>query len=147
MGLLNSWRRSDAESAKVENKAQAMSSQKALDQLLDKIGELPSFETIRPLTTNSRNCVGETPLHVAAVWGDVDAIELLMGAGADVNARGEFGHTPLHEASAQNKLEAVRVLMAWGADLVIKNDWGQTPREAAALAGNSEIEKELAPSV
>jgi ankyrin repeat protein len=61
---------------------------KILDDLLIKIGELPGFEAITPLSPQSRNCIGETPLHVAAVWGDTGAIKVLIDAGADINARG-----------------------------------------------------------
>ncbi|NIN34750.1 MAG: ankyrin repeat domain-containing protein, partial [Gammaproteobacteria bacterium] len=41
------------------------------------------------------------PIHVAAAWGDCEAISILVDAGADINARGERGFTPLMEAVVQ----------------------------------------------
>jgi ankyrin repeat protein len=39
---------------------------------------------------------GATPLHFAANKGHVEAIELLIDAGADVNAANKRGRTPMH---------------------------------------------------
>ena len=37
------------------------------------------------------NSVGQTALHVAVLWGNVDAAQFLVDAGADVNKRNELG--------------------------------------------------------
>jgi ankyrin repeat protein len=42
---------------------------------------------------------GETPLHRAAAFGDAEAIDLLLAAGADVTMRDANGDTPLAWAS------------------------------------------------
>ncbi len=105
----------------------------ALETLLKSIGELPAFEAVKPLTVTSRNSLKETPLHVAAIWGDVEGIRLLVAAGADINAIGEFGHTPLQEAVGQLKIEAVKALLELGADPSIKNDMGETAEEIATV--------------
>jgi len=105
----------------------------SLESLLKRIGALPAFEGIKPLTVTSRNSVNETPLHVAAIWGEVEAIRLLVAAGADINAAGEHGHTPLQEAAGQLKIEAVKVLLELGADPSIKNDMGETAEEIATV--------------
>jgi hypothetical protein len=42
---------------------------------------------------------GETPLHRAAAFGEVETIRLLKDAGAIVNAKDAFGDTPLSWAS------------------------------------------------
>ncbi len=42
---------------------------------------------------------GETPLHRAAAFGEVETIRLLIGAGAIVNAKDANGDTPLSWAS------------------------------------------------
>ena len=42
---------------------------------------------------------GETPLHRAAAFGDEEAIQLLLDAGAVVNAKDMHGDSPLSWAS------------------------------------------------
>jgi hypothetical protein len=42
---------------------------------------------------------GETPLHRAAAFGDSDTIQLLLEAGAKIDARDMNGDTPLAWAS------------------------------------------------
>ena len=72
---------------------------------------------------------GTTLVHVAAEYGEVDALRALLERGADVNARaaidehGVGGQTPLFHAATQFRdfgLEAVRFLIAAGADLTVR---------------------------
>ena len=42
---------------------------------------------------------GETPLHRAAAFGEVETIRLLIDAGAIVDAKDAYGDTPLSWAS------------------------------------------------
>src|SRR3990172_8138887 len=44
---------------------------------------------------NARQADGATALHWAAHWDDLEAAELLMAAGAQVNAANDYGVTPL----------------------------------------------------
>ena len=44
---------------------------------------------------NARGYDGKSPLHVAALHGDIKLAQLLIGFGADINARSESGITPL----------------------------------------------------
>jgi len=46
------------------------------------------------------SAAGCTALHAAAEEGDVEAVRILIDAGADVNARMRHGKTPLHLAAA-----------------------------------------------
>ena len=36
---------------------------------------------------NCKNEMGETPLHVAGIWGKLETVQLLLAAGANVNAQ------------------------------------------------------------
>jgi ankyrin repeat protein len=80
-----------------------------------------------------------TGLHVAAEYDQVDAVKLLLEAGADPNIRDEDGDTALlsHLNCYDNPL-LVRALIQAGADVNIKNNMMSTPlhytdSEACAL--------------
>ncbi|RPB01180.1 ankyrin, partial [Choiromyces venosus 120613-1] len=45
----------------------------------------------RGAKVNERNSVEQTPLHWAVVRGDLKAIELLLGNGADLKAKDDEG--------------------------------------------------------
>jgi ankyrin repeat protein len=97
-------------------------------------GELPENAPI-----DARDSVGRTPLHRAAVRGDVDAIARLIDAGADPNVQvrskeeqsSEWGSTPLHLAAANGQIQAAMLLLGRGADVNARNDRGATPLHRA----------------
>lgn len=74
----------------------------------------------------------ETPLHFAARFGRDDLAELLVAAGADVDAPNEHGERPLHAAAAHGRTNVVRFLLARGADVDAPGEGGRTPLHAAA---------------
>jgi ankyrin repeat protein len=80
--------------------------------------------------TAARDQDGSTPLHCAAWKGHVAVAEVLLVAGADVNAANQNEHggtTPLHAAAHGNQKAVVEVLLRHGADLAAKNVHGRTP--------------------
>ncbi|THG96293.1 hypothetical protein EW026_g5516 [Hermanssonia centrifuga] len=56
------------------------------------------------------------PLHLAASSGDVEALKLLVHAGADINLQDTDGATPLHMAAYYGKAEYVKELIRIGGD-------------------------------
>lgn len=77
---------------------------------LDLVGEVLAVEGLR---LDVRDCRGRTPLHVAAMCGEVGAIELLLQAGADADARDDAGDTPADLADAdQSTPETARRVRA-----------------------------------
>ncbi len=58
--------------------------------------------------------VQPTPLHKAALSGDVAAIRALLAGGADVDARAEAGFTPLHQAVRKKLILAALEAVAKG---------------------------------
>jgi hypothetical protein len=48
---------------------------------------------------NVQSFGGDTPLHSAAYYGDVEMVQVLLNCGADVNIRNETGETPLAHVS------------------------------------------------
>ena len=82
---------------------------------------------------------GATPLHWAvrraAVAGSVEAVGLLLNAGASVDAADATGETPLHKAAANGDAEVCERLLEAGAALEARNLRGATPLRRAAAAG------------
>ncbi|MPY89659.1 MAG: ankyrin repeat domain-containing protein [Luteitalea sp.] len=80
----------------------------------------------------------ETPLHWAASSNDVEVLDALLDAGADIEAPGAViaGGTPLADAVAFGQWEAARRLVARGATTPL--------REAAALGLMERVERHWA---
>ena len=115
----------------------------ALTHLLQKIQGVSAFAETEVTDANTRGLFNNYPLHVAAVWGDSEAIKLLVGAGARINQRGEHGFTPLMEAVAQGHHEAAALLISLGAE-PLRNDDGQIPSEYARVGGDDQLASYLA---
>jgi ankyrin repeat protein len=85
-----------------------------------------------------------TPLFLAAKGGYAGVLEVLIGAGADVNAANSTGSTPLMLAAASGNTDAVKLLLDRGANVnVEESTWGETPLIFAAAFNRSEVVKML----
>lgn len=85
-----------------------------VQQLLEDIGAAMSVD-ISPVTVHTRDAANDTPLHYAAYWGDVRAIEMLAAAGASLEAHGAFDATPLLCAVFNGHYAAAALLVELGA--------------------------------
>jgi ankyrin repeat protein len=81
---------------------------------------------IKIASLSSRNHLGDTPLHTICSWGELEPVELLVSAGADVNAKGEHGSTPLFNAVIGGNSDVIKFLLQSGADVKAKNDMGRS---------------------
>jgi ankyrin repeat protein len=72
-----------------------------------------------------------TPLHAAAMRSTARMIEVLVAAGAPLEARSRDRETPLFLAAKHGRLEAVRALLAAGADVDATDNRQATPLIAA----------------
>jgi ankyrin repeat protein len=68
-----------------------------------------------------------TPLHIAALCGELDVAEYLVNRGAKVNAETSAGVTPLHRAAEGGSAEIARFLVAHGANVNATDRGGVTP--------------------
>ena len=83
-----------------------------------------------PALVKGQDAGGSTLLHHAAAFGTKEMLEVLLKAGADVNARNGRGSTPLHWAvSDEGK---TRLLLEKGAAINSQTDSGRTPLYLAA---------------
>ena len=80
---------------------------------------------------------GDTPLHIAAVWGDKYAVELLLDAGAAIDALGDMSATPLYNAVGQGHIEVTELLLNRGANPDIMSELGYSPRTLAKSKGDN----------
>jgi ankyrin repeat protein len=88
-----------------------------------------------PVRIDSVGYDGETPLHILAWRDDLCGVQLLVAAGADVNAIGEMGETPLHAAIHQGNTAMIQTMLRAGARTDIKSELGETPHELAKEYG------------
>ena len=74
----------------------------------------------------------ETALHLAAKGGYKDVAELLLAAGAEVDAKSDEGKTPLWSAAGLGGENMVELLLARGANVNAKDSDNWTPLDRAA---------------
>ncbi|CAF0884380.1 unnamed protein product [Didymodactylos carnosus] len=85
---------------------------------------------------------GATALHVACAKGYLDVMDILLKAGANINAMDNDGWTPLHAAAHWDKHDAIKFLIDRNCDLEAKNYAGQTAMDVCDGATH-ELLKEL----
>lgn len=79
---------------------------------------------------------GQTPLMLAAKYGSLDLILLLLNYGADVNKANGFGLTPLMIAALYNHINIMNELIIHGADVNSTNFYGITALMMACSSGH-----------
>lgn len=79
------------------------------------------------------------PTHYAGYDGDVDMLEVLVGAGVDMEIPDPHGYTALHFACATGSMAAVQFLIESGADADAVADNGFTPADSAADRNQTEV--------
>ncbi|KAN0136703.1 Ankyrin repeat-containing domain protein [Lactarius tabidus] len=97
----------------------------------------------RSADVNSRDNVGETPLHTASICtfpsGEghrSNLVQLLLKYGAEVDSRDRNQTTALHHASLLRDLDVARVLLKRGADVNAVDGQGRTPLHHVFEAGD-----------
>lgn len=103
-----------------------------------------ALENNKDQSINSRDSLGNTPLHWACSGGHFDAAKLLVQLGADVNVVNQYGDTPLHKAAWKSYAEICELLINNGASpsRLVKNQDNKTPLD---LARNFQVQRLVAP--
>ena len=81
---------------------------------------------------NAVNPIGQTALHIAAIWNHVKVAKVLIDVGASLSPPNQYGATPLHFAAQKGNVEFCQLLLAYGVDLTVKNLNGVMPWETAS---------------
>ena len=69
----------------------------------------------------------KTPLAFAAAFGNLDIVEQILEAGADINGKVSYGDVPLTQAAIERNKDIMRYLIEEGADVNIPNAFGISP--------------------
>jgi ankyrin repeat protein len=86
---------------------------------------------------------GSTALHWTAHWDDVDTADLIIRAGASVDAADDYGVTPLLLAAENGSARMVDVLLKAGANPNLALPTGETALMTAARTGRVDVLKSL----
>lgn len=102
------------------------------------------------IDVNWQDAAGDTALHIAARFGNVECARVLVEGTKDQKADIEiqestYEWTPLDVAAVDGHIEVVKLLVEAGADVGKADSSGWTAREHAALRGHTQIARLLAP--
>jgi ankyrin repeat protein len=90
---------------------------------------------------NAKNKQGQTPIQVAWMNNNWDAVTYLIEKGAylsdeDIKTKDAQGDQPIHHAVLSHNQKFMNLLIAKGADVNAKNKQGQTPIQVALMINN-----------
>ncbi|RPB11235.1 ankyrin [Morchella conica CCBAS932] len=89
---------------------------------------------------NTPDNKGETPLHIAAKREDQRMCEVLLEAGADIDARNTDDETPIFCAVEAGRAKVVRILRVRGADLrAVEKNNKLTAEQKAVMYGREDV--------
>lgn len=103
-------------------------------------GKLNDPSIITPFSRDDR---GYTPLHVAAICGQAQLIDLLVHKGAPVNATDYHALTPLHLACQRGYQGVTLLLLHYKANTDAQDNNGNTPLHLACMYGHEDCVKAL----
>ena len=92
------------------------------------------------INLNTFNALGESPLMLAALKGQLALSDKLVKKGADVN---KPGWTPLHYAASNGHVEVIKLLLEHHAYIDAESPNGSTPLMMASMYGNAQSVKLL----
>ncbi|MEJ2217731.1 MAG: ankyrin repeat domain-containing protein [Gemmatimonadota bacterium] len=108
---------------------------------LGEVDRLRALLSVRGSRAGEYAVDGFTPLHLAAYFGREEAVQVLLEAGAPVDAttRNAMANRPLHAAAAGRHDGVVRLLVEAGADANARQAGGWTALHAAAQHGDDDL--------
>ena len=94
------------------------------------LGAVKEF-VLKGVNVNKVNMDGNTPLHLAALWGHLKIVEFLVGdCKVSVNTVNNDGETPLHLAAWWDRLDIAQYLVEIGkVNIFMRDPLGYLPGE------------------
>ena len=102
----------------------------------NQLEELQELLQTHASEVNCQDDRGSTALHMASANGHIEAMNLLLNAGASVDLCNAEGNSALHWACSNGRSEAVRLLMEHKAVPSKLNAFERTPVDDALDAGH-----------
>ncbi|XP_043104351.1 BRCA1-associated RING domain protein 1 [Puntigrus tetrazona] len=146
------WRKTSSKEGAVSTKGRSRSLTVS-KQSCEKQNAVPATPHLKRKSSSARhkagpaymkkNHNGETPLHLAAVKGDVEEVRKLLAQGADPNLKDNAGWTPLHEACNLGHLGVMEELLRQGALLNTPGYQNDSPLHDAVRNGQIPVVKLL----
>ncbi len=87
-------------------------------------------------TFSDSQIINATPLSIAASFGEMKIMRLLIESGASVDGTGGRPDTPLHFAAKEGHTQVIEMLIRSGADVNARDNFLRTPCIKAALKGS-----------
>ncbi len=100
-------------------------------------GDAVSRALIRGYNPSKRYAQDMTPLMLAALEGQPEIAEMLLGYGAKIRTRDKLGNSALIYAAAGGHFEVLEVLLDNGASIDTRNRRGQSALISTALNGHT----------
>ncbi|MEM9470693.1 MAG: ankyrin repeat domain-containing protein [Pseudomonadota bacterium] len=105
-----------------------------------KLGNHGALATMIALALELNSADGRTPLHEAALQGDIEAVQMLLDAGADATIRDPYHDAPpIGWAQHAGKTEAVQLLEGAAMDVFTAAAFGNIDRIDALLKENPKL--------
>lgn len=82
---------------------------------------------------------GRLPIHLAALKGHVEVIEILLSKGADIESLDLQRRTPMHFAAESGSIPVLEYLLAKGANINIEDKKRKTPKDIANMNGHGDV--------
>ncbi|KAG6801665.1 ankyrin repeat and death domain-containing protein 1A isoform X1 [Apis mellifera caucasica] len=96
---------------------------------------ITALSNVPRIELNATDKKGQTPIHCACAEEHLEAVEVLIGLGANVDAQDYEGNTPLHVATRTRHTAIAQLLLRAGANTELIDEIGFTPLHVAASQG------------